>query len=400
MWTAVLIAVTLLLAVGLASAAHRFTWLAIPDPSRRVGCLDGLRGYLALFVFMHHCFLWVYILQGHVWTPPPGNLYANLGDASVALFFMITAVLFYPKAVRRLSLNEWITHFISRIFRLTPLLWAAVAAVVLIVLVQNEWHWNSRPSATLADIAQWLAFLGTPDLFGHVHTDRIIGRVTWSLFYEWIFYISLPVISLALSTIKSRVRPLYVVLALFLCVERLVYTHQGVSRFAVLFLAGMLAAEMIRLPKMAAWLRTPAAALIGLAALFSEVFFCPTAFAALPTALLLIFFAPVAAGNSYFGLLALPGSIVLGEISYGIYLLHGILLYTTLNLLVYRPGIYLMPMLTPVLVAITVLTHRLIEAPCIELGRRLARRIPQMRFDPKKPALASEQKPVRAANPS
>lgn len=380
MWPGPLITVTLLIAVLLAEAAHRYAWVPIPDPSRRIGCIDGLRGYLATFVFMHHGFLWMRVMRGHDWSLPKGNFYTNMGQASVALFFMITAVLFYSKTQRRLSDKEWLAYFISRIFRLTPLLWTAVAAIVLIVLAQNEWKFFGSPATTLLNLAQWLCFYGTPELFGHVHTDRVIASVTWTLAYEWGFYACLPAASFFLTSVKGRIRPIYVVLALFLFCERQIFRHYIGERYYILFVAGMLVAELIRIPKLAAWLRTRLAACIGLAALLSEVFFCPTAYEALPPILFLIFLAPVAAGNSYFKLFSLPGSIVLGEISYGIYLLHGILLYVAANTLVYRPGIYLLPMMAPVVIAVAVLAHRFVEMPAIDFGRRLSRSIPEIQL--------------------
>jgi peptidoglycan/LPS O-acetylase OafA/YrhL len=98
-----------------------------------------LRGYLALSVFFHHGFHWLYGLKDPNWSvPPSGNVLANMGSATMALFFMITAVLFYPKVLRRLSDHEWLAHFISRIFRLTPLLWVATAAVVVVILILNK----------------------------------------------------------------------------------------------------------------------------------------------------------------------------------------------------------------------------------------------------------------------
>lgn len=378
--TGLIIAITLLIAVLLAEAAHRYAWVAIPNPSRRIGCIDGLRGYLATFVFMHHSFLWMHVLQGHEWGLPKGNFYTNMGQASVALFFMITAVLFYSKTQRRLSDKEWLAHFISRIFRLTPLLWTAVAAIVLIVLVQNEWKFFGRPTSALLNLVQWLCFYGTPELFGHVHTDRIIASVTWTLSYEWGFYACLPGFSFFLTAVKPRIRPIYVVLALFLFCERQIQRHYVGERYYILFVAGMLVAELIRIPKLATWLRTRVAACIGLAALLSEVFLCPTAYDSIPPILLLIFLAPVAAGNSYFKLFSLPGSVVLGELSYGIYLLHGIVLYVAVNALVYKPDIYLSPMLVPVVFAVAALAHRFVEMPAIDFGRRISRNIPEIRL--------------------
>jgi peptidoglycan/LPS O-acetylase OafA/YrhL len=399
MWIAFLIGLALLGSGLLAYGVYRVGWISIPAPERRVGCIDGLRGYLAIAVFFHHCIIWLYVLRGKDWNGPHGNVHSNAGQASVAVFFMITGVLFYPKILRRLSDGEWIGHFISRICRLTPLMWFATALVVGIVLYQNEFQIVSPPSAIVICLLQWLAFWKTPNLFGHAHTERIIAGVTWSLAYEWGFYILLPGLSRLMNLFRTRIRPIFLLLAVFLYLEWLIYRHYIGPRYYVLFVVGMLAAEAVKFQKFAAFLRTPVAALVGLAAVTSEFVFCPTAFAVLPPLLLGVFFLPVVAGNSYFGILTLPSSIVLGEISYGIYLLHGILLYIALNSMIYKPGPFVIPLMAPIVVAVTILTHRLIEIPAIEFGRRMARKVQnvQLRVAGTRAAQSPQPAPETAA---
>jgi peptidoglycan/LPS O-acetylase OafA/YrhL len=60
----------------------------------RYATIDGLRGYLAFLVFLHHSAVWFFYLKTNAWTGPPSNIYAQFGESSVALFFMITAFLF------------------------------------------------------------------------------------------------------------------------------------------------------------------------------------------------------------------------------------------------------------------------------------------------------------------
>ena len=91
---------------------------------------------------------------------------------------------------------------------------------------------------------------------------------------------------------------------------------------------------------------------------------------------------------------------MLGEISYGIYLLHGILLYVVLHALVFAPGYYLIPLLAPLVIATAMFTHRFVEAPSIAIGKRMAKRLQQSEFrfpwTTSAPALASESASVRA----
>ncbi len=399
MWIAFLIGLALLGSGLLAYGVYRVGWIAIPSPERRVGCIDGLRGYLAITVFFHHCIIWLYVLHGRDWNAPHGNVHSNAGQSSVAVFFMITGVLFYPKILRRLSDGEWIGHFISRICRLTPLMWFATALVGGIVLYQNEFQIVSPPSAIAICLLQWLTFWKTPNLFGHAHTERIIAGVTWSLVYEWGFYILLPGWSRLMNLFRARIRPIFLLLGGFLYFEWLIYRHYIGPRYYVLFVVGMLAAEAVKFPKFAAFLRSPYAALIGLVAVVCEFVFCPTAFAVWPPILLGIFFLPVVAGNSYFGILSLPSSIVLGEISYGIYLLHGILLYIALNSMTYAPGPFVIPLMAPIVVAVTIVTHRWIEIPAIEFGRRLSRKVQnvQLRVPGTRAAQARQPAPETAA---
>ena len=57
--------------------------------------IDGLRGYLAFLVFMHHSVVWYFFLRTNEWNVPPTNLFIHFGQTSVALFFMVTGFLFF-----------------------------------------------------------------------------------------------------------------------------------------------------------------------------------------------------------------------------------------------------------------------------------------------------------------
>jgi peptidoglycan/LPS O-acetylase OafA/YrhL len=93
-----------------------------------------------------------------------------------------------------------------------------------------------------------------------------------------------------------------------------------------------------------------------------------------------IFFLLIALGNSLYGLLLHPSSIMLGEISYSIYLLHGAIIYVVFNILFPNylnssttlAELFIGMALTGILIIITSwLTYRLIEKPFINLGRKI-----------------------------
>ena len=90
-------------------------------------------------------------------------------------------------------------------------------------------------------------------------------------------------------------------------------------------------------------------------------------------------FTLIALGNDIFGLLKINALKVLGEISYSIYLLHGIVLYVMIDLVLGRDFVKELTVLeywlmifglTPILVIICTLTFKYIEKPFINKGKK------------------------------
>src|ERR1700759_5008166 len=73
--------------------------IGITAQQHRYSSIDGLRAFLALFVFLHHAAMWYYLFHLHVWGQGPSLMYHHFGSTSVALFFMITAFLFFTKLI-------------------------------------------------------------------------------------------------------------------------------------------------------------------------------------------------------------------------------------------------------------------------------------------------------------
>ena len=151
--------------------------------------------------------------------------------------------------------------------------------------------------------------------------------------------------------------------------------------FLPLFAIGMIAHEVQRRDELARRLRGPGAAFFALAALALGMTSAPTPYGiAMP--LLGIFFVCVACGNDLFGLLRTRGALVLGECSYGIYLLHGVvlsLLFEDAAGLTQHVTTEALPLILPlaaaVVVLITPLTYLIVERPAMRAGSRLARRM-------------------------
>jgi len=100
------------------------------------------------------------------------------------------------------------------------------------------------------------------------------------------------------------------------------------------FLAGIVTAFLVRSSSFCNFAASRSATFVALGCLCCVVAFFPSTYGLAPLGLLAVFFALVASGNSLFGLLLSPASRTLGELAYGIYLLHGITLFVLFNFVI------------------------------------------------------------------
>ncbi|HUO54859.1 MAG TPA: acyltransferase [Rhodoblastus sp.] len=355
--------------------------LGFPLPSRekRIGQIDGLRGFLALSVMVHHFVVWLQMnrVTGE-WAQPKANFVQQLGGSGVALFFMTTGLLFYPRILAGFRGNSWVALYISRIFRLIPMSVAAFFFVTLVVMLQTGRGLDAAfPGAAL----RWITAAGMPPLLGYEDPGRINAYVLWSLTYEWLFYLAvLPACALLMEWLRTRwpswTLPFIVILVGALM--RRVQHDFGFWQYLPLFGTGMLAYEAQRRPALVAWLRSRTATLASLSALLAAlvVFRSPLDLA---WPLLALFFFSVAAGNDFGGLFASRAALVLGECSYGIYLTHGIVLFllfthgarlTDLFATPFLPA--LLPLVALIVVLLTATTYLVVERPGMAAGRLLS----------------------------
>lgn len=350
-----------------------------PPGGGRIGCIDGLRGYLALSVLVHHFVVWVQLTRlGGTWSPPSVNLLNNLGAASVALFFMVTGCVFYPIILAGFQSSRWIAIYLKRIFRIVPLVLFSVAIVAMLAILRSP-----TKNIDLSDIGHlvaWTTSWSEPDLFGYPDTGRINAYVLWSLWFEWLFYIFLLPIWAALADALRGKLPTWVLPVLLLALSAMLrVAHLPNAKYLPLFAIGMIAYEVQR-SKAAALLRGNTAAITAVIGMLVALNTWNVPYVLIAMALYAWFFFCVACGNSFFGLFSSPAALVLGECSFGIYLLHGIflsLLFTEgHNLLASSPNTTLigfLPTSSIFVVLLTALTFRFVERPMIMVGSRLAK---------------------------
>lgn len=347
----------------------------VPIPnSARFASIDGLRGVLAIFVLCHHSLYWYRKLSTGTWNMP-SILYENLGKVSVCLFFMVSSFLFYNKVLAiQVSPMDWPRFAISRLLRLTPLYLFAMALLIIEVAIASQWHLNESPIVLLKSIFSWLGFtvFGTPDLNQLTNTNLIIAGVTWSLVYEWIFYASLPIIAF-LSARKVPFSALLLSLVISLILYRIVHPNPLIL---MAFLGGIIAAIVVRWGKLNNLLKSIWLAPLLVFLLYKSWTLHYNPWNVETLLMLTIIFTAISAGNSIFGILDKPVSRKLGEVSYGIYLFHGLILYGVFQLSPIRylfsfqtSSIYLVIILaiTTLTVTLSCICFRLIEAPAMAM---------------------------------
>ncbi|MEM5450510.1 acyltransferase family protein [Paraburkholderia guartelaensis] len=373
--------------LALATARVLIWRFGAPNAAGRFATIDGLRGYLAFFVFLHHSCIWYYYIRTSQFDSPPSNFMANIGRASVSLFFMITGFLFSTKIINDKENGvDWIKLYVSRVLRLTPLYLFAMLLLFVAVAFMSRFALTQSPLTLTINASRWLAFssFGEPDLNGVKDTNLILSGVPWTLAYEWGFYLCLPLLAVMIGAIPS----LAVLIIGFVGVLDLVHSHAE-SRFLAPFLGGIIAALLCR----HAWFRhlsqKSIASIVAIAAITVAVTLFPTTYARIPLALLSMSFAVIAGGASLFGALTSQLSRMLGELAYSIYLLHGFILFTLFNLVVGKQSArvftplehwFTILLTTPVLVLVSYTTFRLIEKPAMQYTESVSKWVRQVIF--------------------
>ena len=306
------------------------------EAARRNSPLDGLRGVLASAVVVHHFYINYVMYTTGEWVRPTTQILNNFGAVSVSFFFLITGYLFFSKIQKGNIL--WKQLYLSRVRRIVPLY-----LFVFIFIVSVTLYFRPLTLENLPDffkwLRRWLLFLGGN--FEDFPSGIVIAGVNWTLTYEWGFYFSLPIwyvlwhhvyllFWLALPSVyfKERIRDI-------------------LDRKTILF-------DIFQI------------ILLILIVVFSNGY---TVIQMVGTAIIFSF---IANGYSYGEVLNNNGLRKLGEISYSIYLTHGIILYALRSYMhntKMQIGIngfsLVFPIIFTLVILISIITYRFIEYPFI-----------------------------------
>lgn len=344
------------------------------EESVKFDSIDGLRGFLAFFVFLHHACIYYFCFPTYVWELPPSQLYSHFGSTSVCLFFMITSFLFITKLIENKNKQvDWLKFIVSRVLRLYPLYMIAFIISVFYAALLSEFKFVEPVLTVTKELTQWFLFsvFDGPDINSVKLTPAFMLSVLWSLKYEWVFYLFLPIIGFIFFKAKPTIITLILTIGIASLI--LIYTPiMAINLFA--FTGGIFAAFLARSNKFCQLASGKIASVLIVICLTLTVTFFETAFEIMPLILISIAFVGIACGNSLFGILTHRLSRNFGRLSYGIYLLQGLILFAVFRLWM---GFELLASFSPlqywllviaiglVLTLICYFLYHLIEAPSL-----------------------------------
>ncbi|MNL01609.1 Acyltransferase family protein [compost metagenome] len=346
------------------------------NTSSRYESVDGLRGFLAISVFIAHSSTWYQYIQEGKWMSR-SNLYSQLGSTSVAFFFMISSFLFISKLLNSVEKDfNWKFFFISRVLRLAPMYYFSVGLILLFVMIITEWKLKSGMVEFFHEMFLWGTFTVIRDtaINGFGLTYLINAGVVWSLPFEWLFYFSLPLISLFI--LKRKPSVFYILLSLFFICGY--FYVRGINiQHMLSFVGGALGAIVLKykLLKNAENIVYSVLTLVCLVLIgqFEKSTNMPCKI------LITIIFLLISSGNTIFGILKSPILKLLGEISYSTYLLHGIVLFTVFyfgiglekaKMFTGSKYCIIIFLITPIVIMVSFVGYKFIEKPFMETSKK------------------------------
>jgi peptidoglycan/LPS O-acetylase OafA/YrhL len=348
--------------------------------------IDGLRGLLAFGVMTYHYFgIRHLIINGELRFDRTSSITALLAGWTVPIFFAITAYLFSQRLLRLENhQGRSISKFLlGRVFRLIPTtLLACVLFLLTNFVVYTDMHdpklllhnWKVLLNASLSSIRHPASGPDSEQIATWAWS--IACAPQWTLHFEWIFYLSLAALSVLTLKKQSMLLPALILIVLMIGVQGTRDFFQNWDFMTWAFVPGLILGLTNKYWKNSRYLSHPVTAMIAVATVIASAFYSKLK-VKIPANTL--FLAVILSNNTATRCLESKLLRSLGETTYSIYLLHGIVQYITLKWIVTieiarNMPEYLWWLTCAVQVVVIVIVARLsfefVEKPGIEVGKR------------------------------
>ncbi len=339
----------------------------------RFDALDGLRGLCACCVFFFHRSIWQdFMASGFQPVDWLSNLLSSGSKLGVSIFFVLSAFLFTRKVLSN-EISNPITFVVGRFFRIAPLCWLVVLFVIGFAFADNGSIGMSFTDF-LKRLVIWLSGGlrdGPTPLVQPMEWWHFVAGNWWTLRHEWLLYALVPAFAGLIN--KSRSQSMYfgttvVLMAAFKDIPGVLFHAVNLS-----FIGGAILAVIVN---------RPAKKWLLILSILSSAFFLANVndfpgyipYAIPATTLTYL----VLRDNKLQRLLLTKGIRMVGESSYSIYMLHGIVILLTTKLIRSTTWIpYSITCLVQflVLLAVSRLVYILIELPGVRIGKYLTTRL-------------------------
>jgi exopolysaccharide production protein ExoZ len=204
--------------------------------------MEGLRGFAVTLVFFVH---YVALTRESSWLSASPSLSTYIADAlfiigntGVDLFFLLSGYLIYSSVIKRAQpLHAFMKRRIERIYPTFTVVFLIYVTLSFVVPSEN----NIPPSFREGTIYLVENFFLLPGLFD----ISPLNKVTWSLSYEMLYYLMIPLIvslfALRQKHVRWRILFFALVTLLLIVYHLFFYGHERL----IMFIAGILLFEVI-----------------------------------------------------------------------------------------------------------------------------------------------------------
>lgn len=355
----------------------------VPD-SPRLECLDALRGIAAVVVVIQHVTSMFPRPEGEFVFRILHRVLATSGSAAVDLFFVLSGfVLTLPYVGARARTMDYTDFAVRRVMRLYPAYWIAVAIALIARLALSD---DLHASA----LTEWTAtYWGIPLTVTEVlrtfsmvvpFDSGVLNTVFWSLLVEMQVSLLLPFFIVVVAT-AGAVRSALVILASSIIISLTIAPSTALQFLPLFVLGTVLAKHQAHIVGALAKLSGKsflALLLISLVTIEARLYVwrfpeLPPQYLAGSGAGLLIMLVLARLRRSR--LLVNPLAHLLGTASYSLYLLHiPVILSLVPPIYAYTGSVFASASCGLVVsLVLAQVVYKLIEMPCHESGRKLAR---------------------------
>lgn len=358
----------------------------LKESGNKYASIEGLRGLSAILVIIHHSFIsWGYFQIGIIWrkdsfihmvdkTVPEKvvNALTLLGDIGVCFFFMITGFLFYDKLIKSKGKYDPYKFYIKRFFRIVPVYYFVILLVFITVFLTGLPKFESLKQE-IYSFSSWLTFgiLEIETISSLMSGSLLIAGVVWTLAIEWIFYTFIPVLSVFTKNKKTSI--LFVFIVFVGCFLTSCSYENFNSDITFPFAFGMLSSLFVNYYKSKIFdMKKSLFSVVALIFFWNIVFEDYYEISYIHYLIMGLFFILISNGNTIFGILSSKIFIMLGKISYSIYLVHGLVLFWINGVLMKNNNYLTNSVIATILtLTISVFTYYYIERTGINYGRKI-----------------------------